>query len=98
MPLQHLSRGVPFHYGMVCGVDSQEMVEGRRFRIDAHPDFPGMKVLDDSSESADVVAVSVGQGNHVKMIETAEPEIRRDNVFAKIKFAVHRADAASTIN
>src|SRR6185312_16061423 len=89
---------VSFHRGMVISIDGQEMVERRRFRIDSNPDLLGMKVLDNASEAANMVPMSVCQGDHVNMIKAAGPEIGRHHVFTKIEFAVHRADAASTIN
>ena len=57
-----------------------------------------MKVLDDTGEPANVVAMGVSQYNHVKMIKAAPPKIGRDHILSKVKFTVHRPDAASTIN
>src|ERR1041385_7255344 len=57
-----------------------------------------MKVFNDARQAADMVAMRMRERDHVKMVQSSRPKIRRNHIFAKIKLTAHRPDTAAAVD
>ncbi len=97
-PGEVITHDMLLHIHVMAARDFPQLLYCRSLRIDAEPELIWRKIFHDAREPSNMVTVRMREHNNIQMVDPTRPEIRRDNIFTIIKFAVQRPNASAGIN